>query len=70
MKTATREELPLVMAPPLIPIVQRDDGFFQLGLGEDAPGPFETYSFASAVAAQRREWLDARLKKHALEGDV
>jgi hypothetical protein len=66
----TGEELPAVVSPPLIPIVQRDDGFFQLGIGDDAPGPFETYTFASAVAAHRREWLDARLKKHAPEGDV
>jgi hypothetical protein len=34
------------------PIVQRDDGFFQIGLGDAAPGPFESRGFAQAVAAR------------------
>jgi hypothetical protein len=33
------------------PIVQRDDGMFQIGLADGAPGPFETRSLAAAVAA-------------------
>jgi hypothetical protein len=40
-------------APPLIPIVQREDGFYQIGLDDmTAAGPFETYTFASAVATR------------------
>jgi hypothetical protein len=31
-------------------IVERDDGLFDLGLGENAPGPFPTRHFAEAVA--------------------
>ena len=31
-------------------IVERDDGLFDLGLGENAPGPFPTRYFAEAVA--------------------
>jgi hypothetical protein len=33
--------------PPLI--VERDDGRFQIGLHDDAPGPFPTRSFAQSV---------------------
>jgi hypothetical protein len=32
-------------------IVERDDGLFQLGWQDDAPGPFPTRSFAVMVAA-------------------
>ena len=32
-------------------IIQRDDGRFALGWGDDAPGPFESRAFAAAVAA-------------------
>jgi hypothetical protein len=32
------------------PIVERDDGRFQIGLHDDASGPFETRCFAEAVA--------------------
>jgi hypothetical protein len=41
-----------------IPIVQRDDGFYEIGIGDNPPGPFETYTFASAVAARevQRGW--------------
>jgi hypothetical protein len=31
-------------------VVERDDGFFQIGVGDDAPGPFESRAFAEAVA--------------------
>jgi hypothetical protein len=41
------------------PIVQRDDGMWSIGLTDDAPGPFETRSFAEAVAhaATHAAWL-------------
>lgn len=39
--------------PPARDVVQRDDGLWSLGIGEDAPGPFETRSFAEAVAVRR-----------------
>jgi hypothetical protein len=32
-------------------IVQRDDGLFAIGLGDDAPGPFESRTFALQVAS-------------------
>jgi hypothetical protein len=32
-------------------IVQRDDGLFEIGLGDDAPGPFESREFALRVAS-------------------
>lgn len=34
-------------------IVEHDDGFFQIGWHDDAPGPFESRAFAQAVAAVR-----------------
>jgi len=40
--------------PPISPdVIERDDGQYQIGLGHDAPGPFETRAFAAAVAAQQ-----------------
>jgi hypothetical protein len=36
----------------LLDIYQRDDGLFQLGLNDDAAGPFRTRDFAAAVAAK------------------
>jgi hypothetical protein len=39
--------------PPLI--VEREDGLFQVGWHDDAPGPFETMQFAQAVAAERAQ---------------
>jgi hypothetical protein len=36
-------------APPLI-VVERDDGRYQIGLDDDAPGPFESRRFAESVA--------------------
>ena len=38
------------LASPAI-IVERDDGLFQIDIGDDAPGPFASRSFALAVAA-------------------
>jgi hypothetical protein len=32
------------------PIIQRDDGLFQIGWHDDAPGPFPTRQAAAAVA--------------------
>jgi hypothetical protein len=31
-------------------IIQRDDGLWSIGFGDDAPGPFETREFALSVA--------------------
>jgi hypothetical protein len=33
-------------------IVQRDDGLFQIGWGDEAAGPRESRAFAEAVAAR------------------
>ncbi|MEH2468965.1 hypothetical protein V1281_001779 [Nitrobacteraceae bacterium AZCC 2161] len=33
----------------LAEIVQRDDGWWSIGLSDDAPGPFETWEFAMSV---------------------
>jgi hypothetical protein len=35
-------------------IVERDDGLYQIGLDDDALGPFPTRSFAEAVAGEAR----------------
>jgi hypothetical protein len=35
-----------------IDVVQRDDGRYQIGLHDGAPGPFESRAFAAAVAAK------------------
>jgi hypothetical protein len=41
-------------APSIVPlIVERDDGGYQIGLHDDAPGPFPNRQFAQAVAEQR-----------------
>jgi hypothetical protein len=34
-------------------VVQRDDGLFEIGLGDGAAGPFESRNFAQAVASAR-----------------
>ncbi len=31
-------------------IIPRDDGLFQIGLGDDAPGPLESREFALRIA--------------------
>jgi hypothetical protein len=42
-----------VPLPPLTAdICQRDDGGFGIGWHDDAPGPFETRDFATAVACK------------------
>jgi hypothetical protein len=38
--------------PPLV--VQRDDGMFEIGIGIDPAGPFETRTFAEEVAGISR----------------
>jgi hypothetical protein len=35
-------------------VVERDDGMFQVGIDDDAAGPFPSSTFAAAVAAQTR----------------
>jgi len=44
--------VPISAAPD---VIQRDDGMFAIGLGDDAAGPFPTMWFALAVAAQQAE---------------
>ena len=39
--------------PQPITVIERDDGMFQIGFADDAPGPFSTRQFAAAVAAQQ-----------------
>jgi hypothetical protein len=48
----TAEPPPAPVVPPDA-IVQRDDGRYQLGLADDAPGGFPTRQFAQAVAARQ-----------------
>jgi hypothetical protein len=41
-------------------VASRDDGFYQIGISDDAAGPFETRAFAESVAAHeatRSAWL-------------
>jgi hypothetical protein len=46
-------------APQLLPdIIEREDGLFQLGLCDDAAGPFETRQHAVDVAAREAEVRD------------
>jgi hypothetical protein len=33
-------------------VIERDDGLFAIGWGDDKPGPFESRQFAAAVAAK------------------
>jgi hypothetical protein len=52
---AAKEAFAHTSAMPSIPtqlIIERDDGRYQIGLHDDAPGPFESREFAEAVAAQ------------------
>ena len=49
-------KIPEPLAAPVLPtdvIIERDDGLFQIGLADDAPGGFPTRSFAVAFAARR-----------------
>jgi hypothetical protein len=48
---------PLTPSPP--PTVERDDGYFQIGIEDHAPGPFETRNFAEAIRL-RMSSLDPR----------
>ena len=40
-------------------VVERDDGLFQIGLCDDAPGPFESRKHAADVAAREGRTSDA-----------
>jgi hypothetical protein len=42
------------------PIVQRDDGYNQIGIDDDAAGPFEWRQFAEAVSLTRPRALRVR----------
>jgi hypothetical protein len=43
-------ELPMAPVVPTLEIVQREqDGLFQIGLADDAAGPFESRAMAQAV---------------------
>jgi hypothetical protein len=49
-----RPRKPAVPPPALVQpadVYQRDDGMYQLGIGDDAPGPFETRAFAAGCLA-------------------
>jgi hypothetical protein len=46
-------EPPHMLVPPT-DVYQRDDGMYQLGIGDDSPGPFETRAFAADVWMQRQ----------------
>ena len=41
------------------PTLSRDDGLFQIGLDDDAAGPFPSRPFAAAVAARTRRGQNA-----------
>jgi hypothetical protein len=43
---------PAAPKPSLGTVIERDDGLFAIGWGDDAPGPFESRQFAAAVAAK------------------
>jgi hypothetical protein len=45
-------------AGPIEPVVQRDDGLWSIGWHDDAAGPFETRTFAAAVAAKQERRYD------------
>jgi hypothetical protein len=53
MNTASAPASAISLVPPPL-IVERDDGQFQIGLDDDAAGPFATMQFAQAVAARRQ----------------
>jgi hypothetical protein len=44
-------------------IFERDDGMFQIGLADDAPGPFESRSFAEAVRLSRTHYLPRAVRQ-------
>jgi hypothetical protein len=41
------------LSQPTVSVVERDDGLWSIGWDDNAPGPFESRSFAEAVAARR-----------------
>jgi hypothetical protein len=43
---------PFIPSPPII--VERDDGQYQIGLNDDAAGPFESRRFAESFALAGR----------------
>jgi hypothetical protein len=57
--------------PALAEITQRDDGLYQLGLSDEADGPFPNRAFAEAVAAKEARHVqppDTKMREAALAG--
>jgi hypothetical protein len=52
-------------------IVERDDGLFEIGFGDNAAGPFETRTFAAAVASRGGDPPDKRRRpRGAIRGRI
>jgi hypothetical protein len=49
LKNGDRRERRFLGAGSPALVVERDDGMFQVGLHEDAAGPFQTRDFAQAI---------------------
>jgi hypothetical protein len=56
MLNSRRPSLPPILTDHLL--VQLDDGGYQIGLHDDAPGPFPSRAFAQAVATTRRSRVE------------
>jgi hypothetical protein len=56
MTMAVEQESEAMVQPTVadLHVVQRDDGKYQLGIHDDAPGPFESRAFAQAVVDQQQ----------------
>ena len=51
MNTGPKPTPPTPFIPPQV--IQRDDGAYQVGHDDDAPGPFESRAFAESVATRQ-----------------
>jgi hypothetical protein len=52
-------DTPFIQSPPLV-IQREEDGQYQIGWCDDAPGPFESRAFAEAVAVHELARMGAR----------